>query len=166
MSSQVCKLCFSVFGSEGTKKNCPENLDAEPPAHEWYKLEEVSDEQKLLTPEVCQKCPDAKYYPEGKRPFMKEKAGASKTCRNPECLMVKPSEVKPEVKPEAKRPRTSISRKSKVPANATEDEKVAIRDQQKEVAELRAQLMISETKLRLMLEAKKVDEDEEEEDAK
>ena len=38
-------------------------------------------------------------------------------------------------------------REAKVPVNATEAEKIAIRDQQKEVAELRAQLEIAETKL-------------------
>ena len=35
-----------------------------------------------------------------------------------------------------------------MPANATEEEKLAIKDQQKEVAELRAQLEIAETKRR------------------
>ena len=48
-----------------------------------------------------------------------------------------------------------------MPVNASEEEKIAIRDQKKEVTELRAQLEIAETKLRLMLEAKKMDEDEE-----
>ena len=52
-----------------------------------------------------------------------------------------------------------------MPVNATEAEKIAIRDQQKEVAELRAQLELAETKLRLMLEAKKMDEDDGEEAA-
>ena len=52
-----------------------------------------------------------------------------------------------------------------MPVNATEAEKIAIRDQQKDVAELRAQLEIAETKLRLMLEAKKMDEDDGEEAA-
>ena len=45
----------------------------------------------------------------------------------------------------------SIVRKGKMLVNATGAEKVAIRDQQKIVAELRAQLEIAETQLRLML---------------
>ena len=154
MAPQICKFCFFVFGAEGTRKNCHENLDADPPAHEWYELEEVSDEQKLLTPESCKKCPDAKFYNNGNRPFMKEKGGASKTCRNAECSMFKVTEVKPEGKSgHAKRPRNSITRRTKMPASATDMEKRAIRVSRDTVAELEAQLEIEKTKLRLILAA-------------
>ena len=147
MAPQICKYCFFVFGAEGTRKNCHANLDADTPAHDWYELEEVSDEQKILTPESCKKCPDAKFY-NGNRPFMKEKGGASKTCRNVECSMFK--EVKPEGK-SVKRARLSITRKAKMPTSATDMEKRAIRLSREVVTELEAQLEVEKTKLRLML---------------
>ena len=91
---------------------------------------------------------------------MKTSSGG-RTCRNSACVKYKkPEPVKSESEPN-KRSRTSLGRKGKVPVNATEAEMIAIRDQQKEVVELRAQLEIAETKLRLMLEAKKMDEEEE-----
>ena len=85
--TKVCKLCACVEGAEGTKKNCAKNLDAEPPLHDWYELEEVEEQAKITYPSPCGKCPDAKYYPKGSRPNMKKTAGNSKNCRNPDCTM-------------------------------------------------------------------------------
>ena len=156
-----CQYCGKKEGATGTKKFCGEAED-DSGAHSFIQREVVEAAIAKQFTFACGTCPDAKAYPSGLRPNMKTSSGG-RTCRNSACEKYKP--VKPEVKsdePPGKRSRTSFGRKGKVPVNATEEEKLAIRDQQKEVAKLSAQLDIAQTKLRLMLEAKKVDEDEDE----
>ena len=156
-----CRFCGKKEGATSTKKFCGEAED-DSGAHSFIQRELVDAPTSKKYTFACGSCPDAKAYPHNSRPNMKTSSGG-KTCRNVACEKYKPikSEVKSDEPPSSKRSRTSLGRTGKVPTNATEEEKIAIKDQQKEVAELRAQLEIAETKLRLMLEAKKMDEDEE-----
>ena len=159
-----CEWCGKKEGVTGTIKFCGESkIDSG--GHSFIQREVVEAAIAKQYTFACGTCPDSKAYPGGSRPNMKTSSGG-RTCRNSACEKYKKPEVKSEAsEPSAKRSRTSLGRKGKMPTNATDEEKTAIRDQQKEVAELRAQLEIGETKLRLMLEAKKMDEDEGEEAA-